>query len=330
MKKDVKVCIFLNNTDWESIDLKTKTIRNFFEPKFNLIIDVVHTGFLKVPFTTVSSMNGVNGTDVATNSEIVDNKWYDENIMTLAGGYDIVLLYLPKSDTVGHFPPIGIRTDCEQGATQLSIYNVEEYDQSYFSNVHLGNSFVVYACHEISHALFMMFGLPDTTHKHFYSTTPEKVISDYNVSTIGYISSILNRVIRSLAYMVGYTIPKMEKEGTLVSPLKWDNRQECIESFYKICKEEGVNADDTELLRKVINCESGFNPKAKLVNKNGTTDWGICQYNDYWYIGEGKPIASVDEAVNNPEKCIRVMIQQFRAGRLKDWVCYSAGKYLNY
>jgi soluble lytic murein transglycosylase-like protein len=31
----------------------------------------------------------------------------------------------------------------------------------------------------------------------------------------------------------------------------------------------------------VIEAESSWNPNAKLVNKNGTTDWGICQFNDY-------------------------------------------------
>ena len=116
---------------------------------------------------------------------------------------------------------------------------------------------------------------------------------------------------------------------------KWDTPAAACHSVRVICDEEGLSVADKNLIAQVINCESGFNIKAKNDNKNSkaevtSTDYGICQYNSYWYIGAGKPIASIEEALNNPEKCVRVMIGQFKKGRLKDWVCYSHGKYRNY
>jgi len=110
---------------------------------------------------------------------------------------------------------------------------------------------------------------------------------------------------------------------------EWDTPEKARHSFRVICDEEGLSVTDKNKLCQVLNCESGF--KINAYNDNGKTkDWGICQYNDYWYIGQGKPIASVEEALSNPEKCVRVFISQFKKGRLKDWVCYSSGKYKNY
>ncbi len=100
-------------------------------------------------------------------------------------------------------------------------------------------------------------------------------------------------------------------------------RQTLIELARKIAQEEGVG--DIPIFLATIQCESGFNPNAKNVNPNGTTDWGICQYNDYWY----------KEAVNSgdamiPEKALRIMAKQFVKGGANDWVCFKTGKYIPY
>ena len=97
----------------------------------------------------------------------------------------------------------------------------------------------------------------------------------------------------------------------------------------------GLTVAEKNLICQVVNCESGFKIKAKNENKDSigrvlSTDWGICQYNDYWYIGKGKPFASVEEVLTNPEKCVRVMLQRYKEGGLKDWICYRQGLYKNY
>lgn len=110
----------------------------------------------------------------------------------------------------------------------------------------------------------------------------------------------------------------------------WSTPKEALQSTRLICDELGLSVDEKNLICQVINCESGFNINAKNKNGDGTTDYGIIQANEYWYIGKGRPLASVDEALNNPEKCVRIMIQRYKEGGLKDWICYKKGLYKKY
>lgn len=88
------------------------------------------------------------------------------------------------------------------------------------------------------------------------------------------------------------------------------------------CKDIGLSPEMTEKLMLTIQCESGWNPEARNKNKDGTIDWGIAQLNSYWYIGAGRPCPSVEVAINDPEFCLRLMANQFKAGRAVDWICY--------
>lgn len=90
----------------------------------------------------------------------------------------------------------------------------------------------------------------------------------------------------------------------------------------KAGKLAGLDDRMTARLIQTIQCESAFNPAAINVNANGTKDLGICQYNTKWYIGAGKPIPSEKVALENPEFCIDVMAEMFKAGRARDWICY--------
>lgn len=91
----------------------------------------------------------------------------------------------------------------------------------------------------------------------------------------------------------------------------------------KTCKRKGLSKRETELICAVIKCESGFDPKAINRNRNGTTDYGICQFNDYYY----KDVIHPSVAFNNPQKAVEVMISQYKKGRLRDWVCFKYGYY---
>lgn len=103
----------------------------------------------------------------------------------------------------------------------------------------------------------------------------------------------------------------------------WDTFANARHSVRLIADEEGLSVDMKNKLCETIKCESGFNTKAEHKNSNGTTDYGICQYNSFWYIGTGKPIPSVEIALNDPEFCVRVMCRQFKKGHAKDWACYK-------
>ena len=98
------------------------------------------------------------------------------------------------------------------------------------------------------------------------------------------------------------------------------------EMVRRICKEEELDIGMENLVVATIWCESSMNPKAINKNKNGTIDYGLCQFNDYWYGS----VISPQEALNNPEKAVRIMCQQFKKGRAKDWICYRRGLYFKY
>jgi len=110
-----------------------------------------------------------------------------------------------------------------------------------------------------------------------------------------------------------------------VKPIVPETMEEMV---IRVAQEEGLSEEMKKRIYKTIQCESNFNPKAKNENKdNGgnvlSTDWGICQYNDYYYIGIGRPIPSVQFALNEPEKCVRTMCKEFKAGRASHWSCYK-------
>ena len=99
--------------------------------------------------------------------------------------------------------------------------------------------------------------------------------------------------------------------------LQWEIVARQLARDYKI---------DEESFVAVIRCESGFNPRAVNKNSNDTTDYGICQFNDYWYGS----VISPQDALNNPEKALRTMAAMWANGRQSDWTCYKSGAYKQY
>lgn len=114
--------------------------------------------------------------------------------------------------------------------------------------------------------------------------------------------------------------------------LLWDTPENVRHSIRVICDQEGLTVEQKNILTATLQCESGFNPKTVHPNidpKSGkvfSTDYGVCQWNDYYH---GKEI-SPEEAVSNPEKAVRLMCSYVKKGQIKQWVCYSAGLYKKY
>lgn len=102
-------------------------------------------------------------------------------------------------------------------------------------------------------------------------------------------------------------------------------------SIRVICDEEGMSLEQKNTMCATIQAESGFILTAKNFNKdkNGkvlSTDWGLCQWNDYYH---GKEITP-DESINNPEKAIRLMCQYWKRGQRDLWIAYKNGSYKKY
>ena len=104
---------------------------------------------------------------------------------------------------------------------------------------------------------------------------------------------------------------------TQLEKLQWEARARKIAYKYNI---------DVEAYIATIWCESNFNPKAVNRNKNGTIDYGICQFNDYWY----RNVISPEEALHNPKKALHTMARVWEKGHADDWICYRNKKYISW
>jgi len=111
--------------------------------------------------------------------------------------------------------------------------------------------------------------------------------------------------------------PEKPQEWTKYS---WLTPMEARHSVRVICDEEGLNVDMKNRLCETVKCESNFDPLTVHFNVNGTRDCGIAQFSERYYLKYNN--MTCEDAVSNPEKCIRIMAKAFKNGRAKDWICY--------
>lgn len=121
----------------------------------------------------------------------------------------------------------------------------------------------------------------------------------------------------SLKYRILDLFRKVLGLQTQLAKLRWEAVAR------EIARKHGI---DEDVFVAVLYCESGMNPKAVNHNKNGTTDYGIAQFNDYWY----SDVISPETALNGPEIALNVMAQAWTNGRQKDWICYRNKRYLSH
>lgn len=118
----------------------------------------------------------------------------------------------------------------------------------------------------------------------------------------------------------------------------WDTKDHIRRNVRVMCDEAGLSWSDKNILCACIRQESNWNPKAVGENRcsaNETVwsrDWGLVQINDHkgWWIGPGLYFASTDEVLNKPEKSVKFMIAQFKAGNKKFWASYTTKAYLKW
>jgi hypothetical protein len=111
----------------------------------------------------------------------------------------------------------------------------------------------------------------------------------------------------------------------------WDTPTNVRASVRAICDEAGLTVEQKSTLCATIECESQFNTKAIHPNVGGTgkvlsTDYGLCQWNDKYHGNQITP----DDALNDPEKAVRLMCAYWKRGRRALWVSYLKGNYKQY
>ncbi len=112
----------------------------------------------------------------------------------------------------------------------------------------------------------------------------------------------------------------------------WDTPRHCFHNVRVLCDQLGLTLEQKNTICACIYQESRFNNAALNHNKNSSgvttsTDYGICQINDYFHIGAGKTFPSLPYVLNNPDKVVTWMIQCMKKGQLSMWVSYSSGAY---
>jgi hypothetical protein len=132
-------------------------------------------------------------------------------------------------------------------------------------------------------------------------------------------------------------IPELEKpaekpiekpvEKPVVHSKAWcggsmEERRAMFQMAQRVCKEENVSHEMTLDILATIWGESGFNQWC--VNEQ-TKDYGICQFSERYYLKEYK--MTPEDTFNNPEKCVRIMARNFKAGRANNWIAYKGGSY---
>jgi len=136
----------------------------------------------------------------------------------------------------------------------------------------------------------------------------------------------------------------METTTTPVNPdvlLPWGNAADNRHNVRVLCDLAGMAFSDKNILCAVVGGESGWlnylpdgNPvKHENLGVNGSllsTDWGICQINDYWHIGQGKDFPTAEYVMANPEAVVNWMITMYKEGNIKDWDAYLSGNYKKY
>lgn len=118
----------------------------------------------------------------------------------------------------------------------------------------------------------------------------------------------------------------------------WGTPQNAYHNTRVLCDLALLPVDVKNIICACIYQESGFynylpngNPvEHRNLNEDGTVssiDYGICQINDWFHIGEGKDFPSVAYVLDNPQEAVKYMIRMEQAGQLGLWSSYKSGAY---
>lgn len=170
--KNLKLLIVANQSRWRSWDGKITELRQWFAPKVNLQVTLIHTDFKEILFQPSTE----NGPEFFR----INDAWYDKNISARAQGYDVVLFTVPRWQWFSPNDAWGYRTDRSHGPIELQITaNEDEQAELTPSGQHgTGDAFFVRARHEILHALFVLTGQSDSTHKWIAKNEPENALNE--------------------------------------------------------------------------------------------------------------------------------------------------------
>ncbi len=336
--KTLRLLIVLNGK-WESLPAKIGEVKYWFKDLVNLEIDVKTSEYKDIPFVLYDRPErkryGVNYT------------WLDANITPIASGYDMWAFGIETKEWGLNNSARGYCT----GGTPIGIQVCADEKEMIWDGTGklIGNAFVVRLIHEILHALYIVSKQKDRVHELIGETNEklsQEILKDIKFQDTRTILQVIVDFLKAWGFdykVANDTIEPIkpilvEKVEKPESKYKWGNPKEVRHSCRVIMDEYKLSWKEKDLLCACIQQESGFDTRAiGKPNKNGTRDFGLCQYNDgknkqgiaYW-IGQGADFKDIDEALDDPEKNVRVMVREYKKGNLKYWSSFSTGAYKRY
>lgn len=218
-----RVALLANNIQWPSLLNKIAQIQAFYAPVCNLVITVEHTSLHPVFNSTYPGLAPI---------AVVDFDWYDANISgPRAAQYDIIIFAVSPNDHVGTTTYQGHMTQHNMGPWETTVFAGAEDDHVYVNGVDFGNTFVHYACHELSHVFYYMLGKRDDTHVHFpvgqtpYNDEPQYVIKDFGFTQasslqikLAYFKDLLTNALAALGRIKKQRLVTIGDNQTPVAP----------------------------------------------------------------------------------------------------------------
>jgi hypothetical protein len=157
---------------WASWEAKIAQIKAFYAPVCGMDITLTPTTLIPqfAPYGQISGSGNVYQ---------VDQSWYDQNVTPLAAGADLIMFVVPPSDHPNIVTLMGLDVYQQGKSGEMTVFS-DETSHTYVNEIDQGETAVVYAEHELSHAFYGILGKTDNTHLYFYAGTPEKVLADFD------------------------------------------------------------------------------------------------------------------------------------------------------
>lgn len=175
---------------------------------------------------------------------------------------------------------------------------------------------------------------PDETIGIFETLKKHGLLAFFATALDNFLNAMTNSKPESVTEAPKPTVPVTVPPAPEKPKYDWSTPTAARHSVRVICDEEGLTVDLKNTLTACVQQESQFKNSAIGRNiKNGkvlSTDWGICQVNDYYHCGPGKTFPSAAYVVANPDAAVRWMARMFKAGQAKLWVSYTSGAYKKY
>lgn len=272
--KKIRLLIVFNN-HWIDTLPKLVQLSQWFKKAVNLDIWTQETSFQNIPYTLYDHK------DIQRWG--IEPRWYNENIIPLATGYDIVLFIVAVKDWHTSNSARGWRTDNNEGMIELQIA-CDENESFTFVNTngfnYISTTFFEYARHEICHALYMLTGQQDNTHTYWDEWQLEKVLDELNFSSRLSILQFIQQKINAIRYLLNRMsmnhIEKMaqaiqEHEGYFQGSRSFRNKNPGNLKFTPYTKQLGAITSDPDGFARFANIAQGIKALIQLITdaKNG-------------------------------------------------------------